>query len=578
MTRIIQLEINNFRGIKHITLNFKPDKNLICFIGRGDSGKTTVLEAISSVLSPNWNLNFFDTDFHNCDISKNIEIIASIIEFPESFLVEDKFGLYIRGFDLHKNKIIDDFTEDDLNDHMIPVLSIKLSIDSTLEPQWVVTNERVPEDKPISRFERSHLNCYLISDYVDSHFSWNKGNPLYALYKSINLQDALLNENIIIQCLRDAKIEIDKNGFENLNEATNIVKDQAAILGLNITETKTTLDSRELSIKDGRICLHENLVPFRLKGKGTKRLTSIAIQSAIVKMGGIMLIDEIEQGQEPDRIKQAVRSFSENQLGQIFISTHSRDAICELGPDPLLLVIKNDSTDETIAKQLNSTNDNFAGTVRACPEAFFAKKVIVCEGATEVGICRAIDQWRILKNQQPMSFTDCEFINGTGSNLEERVDDICEVGLNTALLCDSDCDKINDRKEDWIRKGVLIFDCEKGLCFEKQLFQDLPWNAILELIDYVINVHYKKNEDGFQASIQAKLPNGFQFPKDWRNSDSIELRDAISKASIVKKNEWFKTVREGEIVGNLIFKHFNNIEKDRQLKRIFNGLSMWIDS
>jgi len=48
MTKIIQLDIKNYRGIKDLSLSFSHNQNLICIIGRGDSGKTTILEAISS--------------------------------------------------------------------------------------------------------------------------------------------------------------------------------------------------------------------------------------------------------------------------------------------------------------------------------------------------------------------------------------------------------------------------------------------------------------------------------------------------------------------------------------------------
>ncbi len=50
MAKIIQLDIKNYRGIESLSLKFERDKNLICLIGRGDSGKTTILDAISSVL------------------------------------------------------------------------------------------------------------------------------------------------------------------------------------------------------------------------------------------------------------------------------------------------------------------------------------------------------------------------------------------------------------------------------------------------------------------------------------------------------------------------------------------------
>ena len=59
MTRIHELKIKNFRGIRDFSNTFGA-ANFICLIGRGDSGKSTILDAISYVLSSSWNLTFFD--------------------------------------------------------------------------------------------------------------------------------------------------------------------------------------------------------------------------------------------------------------------------------------------------------------------------------------------------------------------------------------------------------------------------------------------------------------------------------------------------------------------------------------
>mgnify|MGYP003631349269 FL=1 len=83
MTTIVELNVNNYRGIKKLNLVLEHDKRLVCIIGRGDSGKTTILEAISSVLSPNWNLTFSDEDFYISDLTNNIEITLSMIGFPD---------------------------------------------------------------------------------------------------------------------------------------------------------------------------------------------------------------------------------------------------------------------------------------------------------------------------------------------------------------------------------------------------------------------------------------------------------------------------------------------------------------
>jgi ABC-type polar amino acid transport system ATPase subunit len=573
MAKIIHLDIKNYRGIRHLPLEFKTDQNLICLIGRGDSGKTTILNAISSALSPSWNLNFYDTDFYNCDHSGNIEIIISLIDIPEKFLSENKFGLYVRGLNTQNNKIIDDVTLEQLNEDLIPVLTIKLTVDSSLEPQWVVTNTREQEDKPISGADRAHLNCYMISDYVDKHFSWNKGNPLYALLKATNSDEASDNNNIVIQYLREAKEEIDKNDFENLDNATTLIKSQAAELGLDISKASTTLDSRELSIKDGRISLHEDSVPFRLKGKGSKRLASIAIQSVLVRNGGIMLIDEIEQGLEPDRVKQAVRSLNGHHAGQIFITTHSRDAITELGSEPLFFLLKDKKTDDIEKRSFNLSHEDLQKTIRACPEAFFAKKVIVCEGATEVGICRAMDKWRRTTTKPKMSFKDCAYVDGTGNTIVQRVDEINAVGLKTALFCDSDLPEINQKKSHWKTVGVSIFDCDDSLCLEQQVFKDLPWNGVKALLQYVKD----RNSDSFDSAFSDYISNPVN---EW--VDAEDLRSKIISEFKTKSNgssgkKWFKAIHHGEALGDIVFRHFDEIDKNTCLKNILTGLSDWID-
>jgi putative ATP-dependent endonuclease of OLD family len=574
MAKIVNLNIKNYRGIQNLSLDFERNQNLICLIGRGDSGKTTILEAISSVLSPNWNLNFSDTDFYNSDHTKNIEIVASVIDFPEKLLTDRKYGLNVRAFNTLSCEIVDDLAFEKMNEKVIPLLSVKLTVDSSLEPKWFISNTREQEDKPISATDRALLNCYFISDYVDKHFSWNKGNPLYSLLKLENPSEENESSNVVLQNLRKAKKEIDKNHFENLATATALIEAQAAELGLDISNTKTTLDARELSIKDGKISLHENSVPFRQKGKGSKRLASMAIQSVLVRNGGIMLIDEVEQGLEPDRIKQAVRSLAGHHAGQIFITTHSRDAITELGAKPLLFFLKDSITDVIKTRVFDLDNQELQKAVRACPEAFFSKKVIVCEGATEVGICRAMDKWRRTRDMPQMAFKDCSYVDGTGSTIVQRVEEINGAGLKTALFCDSDLKTINEKKEAWINGGISVFDCDDELCIEQQVFKDIPWNGLKELLQYAES----ENTNSFY-SVFSGLKN---TPIEKWIDETTTRAKIISEFKPKKNNEsagknWFKALHHGEVLGGILFKYFDDFDRESGIKKILEGLLSWID-
>ena len=178
---IIELNIKNFRGIKSFHHNF-GEIQLICLVGQGDSGKTTILEAISLVLSPTWNIPFCDNDFYMKNVEEQIQIEVSV-KIPETFVLESKFGLYMRFWDAENNTISDVPIEGGCK-----ILTIKLEVKENLEPKWYVYNNCQEENyKEISNSDRAKFNCFMISDYTDKHFAWSQGSPLNSLISAKEL-------------------------------------------------------------------------------------------------------------------------------------------------------------------------------------------------------------------------------------------------------------------------------------------------------------------------------------------------------------------------------------------------------
>ena len=69
-----------------------------------------------------------------------IIVSATIAEVPEELLKEDKFGLYQRDL---AGIVLDN---DEPTDDGLSVLTIRLTIDSSLEPKWeVITNRTDPK-------------------------------------------------------------------------------------------------------------------------------------------------------------------------------------------------------------------------------------------------------------------------------------------------------------------------------------------------------------------------------------------------------------------------------------------------
>lgn len=173
-----------------------------------------------------------------------------------------------------------------------------------------------------------------------------------------------------------------------------------------------------------------------------------------------------------------------NTTGQFFISSHSQNVIEEIDSNNLLLIQNVNGT--VVGKQIPD-DEKFQSLVRACPEAMYLQKVIVCEGKTEIGICRALDLFRIRNGKPSMSKTDTVYTLGNGGNFSKRAIQLKDLGLKVCVFCDSDKDdELNPKKEDLTASGIQVFDWEPGNSIEKQIFNDLHWDGIKVLIEYRI--------------------------------------------------------------------------------------------
>jgi hypothetical protein len=110
---------------------------------------------------------------------------------------------------------------------------------------------------------------------------------------------------------------------------------------------------------------------------------------------------------------------------------------------------------------------------------------------------------------------------------------------------------------------------------ENQIFFDLPWPSVCELLNFA----GEKEESGFTGirdATQAKRTNPpDQLPTEleqWLETD--DLRIAIGKVAKAKK--WFKRTDYGEKLGAVTFQALEEIaEKD--LSRTINKIRRWID-
>lgn len=564
MARIHQLKITHFRSIEQFEQCF-GDTNLIVLIGRGDSGKSTILKAISLVLSPAWNNTFSDTDFYNLDTTIPIEIEVSLRCVPDKLLSDAKYGLYKRL--LVNGDIIDDISKsgEEPSAEEEDILTIKLVVDDALQPKWYVVNKREQDDIEISHRDRALLDMFMIADYVDNHFSYNRLSPLHALFKkSLDAPDTI--EKKLVDVVRQTYQSIASNmSFQEFEKVASEIKRQAMLLGIEFDDLKTSLKYKCNAYTESDITLHDSQNrPLEMYGKGSKRLLSIAIQLALIKTGGIILIDEIEQGLEPDRIRTIIKKLSQVEQGQIFVTTHSRDVVVESKADTIYLMKKGSSFLYLFEPELQ-------GLLRSQPEAFFARRVILCEGATEYGVIRALENHLQQNRELSLSARSIAIVDSKGgNNFYQYAIWLKKKGFDVITFNDDDNTAISSTKKEAIDAGVRMAICDAGKAFEQQLFNDVPWTVVIKLVQLA--------KGTFSEEAVISCLDGVQSISDLNNTidkQQLEIREKLGIQA--KKKGWYKNVAAGENLGDVLFSHLDTFEGDNTLSREFNILTDWIN-
>src|SRR5258705_3922444 len=103
MTRIRAVRIDNFRGIRRLT--WYPSSGINCLIGPGDSGKSSILDAIDLCLGAWRSASFGDTDFYNLGVDQPVVIAVTLGALPHSLPNPDGYGDYLRRFNAATDRV-----------------------------------------------------------------------------------------------------------------------------------------------------------------------------------------------------------------------------------------------------------------------------------------------------------------------------------------------------------------------------------------------------------------------------------------------------------------------------------------
>lgn len=562
---INNLFIKNFRGIKECDIDFSLQSRIVCLIGAGDSTKSTILKAIEWILWPSWNLVVSDSDFYQCDTSTSIIIRGTFSEIPDQLIAEDKYGLHLRRPSIP----IAEGINDEPKDGEQLCLTIQLTINESLEPRWEVVCNR-NEPKSLSLADRKMLLSNSIGTNCSKDLAWGKFS---ILQKYADSKGTLRDVQLI--ALRNIAQNADLSELDNISE---IIQSIGKTYGVGFDGEITN----HLQIQGGSLSttvgLFDGNAPLSQRGLGSQRLLSMGLNINASSNGSILLLDEIESGLEPYRLRNLINELRQSALksksGQVIMTTHSPVAVAECTIAEILVIQSTDGV--TKAYKLKGSNEkannSLQAQIRRNSEAFLSKRIIICEGKTEIGFIRALDTYLANEKQRRLAFTGVSTADGGGSAIFDCANKLMECGYKICLIMDSDVPEEERQKDMLKEKGVRIFDWDAQNSIEEQIFHDIPNDVANDLIDLAIKEY---GIDSIKSRLSS-IPHSEQNNHITVDIADNEIRKSIG--SIAKKQgaEWFKRIDHGEALGNVIFENLSKLDENCKLKQVINEIIDWI--
>jgi len=124
----------------------------------------------------------------------------------------------------------------------------------------------------------------------------------------------------------------------------------------------------------------------------------------------------------------------------------------------------------------------------------------------------------------------------------------------------------------FVKAVGAIFKWRAGRALEDELFDALPSDAVMKLLEYAVSLH---GEDLVGEHIKS-VSAGKLTLKDCRASITKDIRACLTKACATKSAAWFKNVTAmehcgREIVGPALAKC------DAEFRTIVDGVFAWIE-
>lgn len=549
---ILQLCITRYRGIEYLKWNPAAGVNII--LGGGDTGKTTILEAIALLLSPVSSYSPSLSDYWCGDASGGF-VIEAVVDLPGPRISRQSRMIWPWYWDGENAVLPPTISEDDANpkDDSAYTRAYRLRVRGTIHHE--VEYELVQPDGEVEDLTvnlRRDIGVLRLAgdDRNDQDLRLVRWSSLDKLLSDVSLRSrigaSLVDQNIVSHLTEDGK-----SALESLDKRFRD-NDLPQDLSLGITGGGGASLNAMIGLTASK---NGSTLPLTTWGSGTRRLSALRIADAIQDGTPITVIDEIERGLEPYRQRKLMQELQERD-GQVFITTHSPIALAAGAAAGLWYM-------DVTGKLGRLHNDSILKHGKLDANLLLARLGIVCEGATEVGFVSALLERAIPELDYTMLGI---WVADGGGNDSSRLllKALTGVGLSFAGFVDDEDSNSGDWLNLRMRMGDMLFQWP-GTSIEKYLLARVPLHRLIELIADSDNewegMRYDtlKTRLGNEDLLDACVAN----PDDSFRQLIIAAASGEVPAGITNKSEkkrfksqsqvWFKTQEGGRELARKVF-------------------------
>ena len=420
--RIYKLTIQRFRGIQSLT--WLPAKGMNVILGGGDVGKTTILEAIALLLSPSNTAVISEADYWARDSAQEF-VIEAVMTLPDATGIGSQ-NTFAWPWAWNGQDAIAPSAdgEGDLPAPGEPVYRVRVRGTTELELAWEVMQPNDEFDH-FSTAVRRRIGLVRMSadERNDRDLRLVYGSALDRLLAD-NALRARIGKQVAGLNLHESLNDKGKGAIESLDvRMADAALPSALKLGL------TTSQGLSIGALIGLLATKNGVaLPLSSWGAGTRRMAALEIASSTDKEASVTLVDEIERGLEPYRLRKLINILA-GQHGQIFLTTHSPVAIsCAEGANLWYL--------DSLGSIGALPRDKIGPQQKRDPETFLARVAVIAEGPTEVGFLQYLLEKAFEGNPLDHGVRVCDG-QGNGATLD-LLETLASSGLLFAGLADDE--------------------------------------------------------------------------------------------------------------------------------------------